>query len=68
MYQVSINKITEGIEKLYQIINKKQDKEYESMKELFIEMASYYGNSLCNAFKGKLIWDNNYCKSRRQSL
>ncbi len=38
------------------------------MKELFIEMASYYGNSLCNAFKGKLIWDNNFFKFRKQNL
>lgn len=60
-YQVAVNEITEGIEKLYQLIIIKQDEKYESMKELFVEMASYYGNALCNAFKGKWIWENDSC-------
>lgn len=61
-YHVSINEIKEGIEKLYELINKKRDEEHESMKELFIEMASYYGNALCNSFKGKWVWDVDCCR------
>lgn len=64
-YHVLINEIIEGIEgieKLYQIIRENESEEFEDMKGLFIEMAVYYGNALCNAFKGKWVWDDDRCR------
>jgi hypothetical protein len=61
-YSVSINATRQGIEKILQIMRDKKDEDYESMKELLLEMAAYYGNALCYEFRGKWIWDTDRCR------
>lgn len=60
-YNVQIENINKVIVNITEIMQQYQNKNYEEVKEVLLEMAAYYGSAICSQFSGRWEWEGGIC-------
>lgn len=60
-YNVQIENINKVITNITSIMQQYQNRNFEEVKEVLIEMAAYYGSAICSQFNGRWEWEGGIC-------